>query len=324
MQQPEPKEIARVILFVEGFKNAEIIGGRMVELFSMAKKMLSPQRHYEWGLRELKTVLLACGRFLRECTTSGDAPDSSENEMRLAVSALRLNTMSKLTANDCKLFDMLVEFVFAGTSIDEQHNDDLKSFVEQAFAQLNLQYNDQQMEKCLQLFEQLQKRMGVVVLGPPGCGKSTIIAVLKQAILNSGRLVKSHTIAPKSMNRVQLLGRLDPDTRQWNDGVLTATAVQVNDEPADVTSWIVCDGDVDPDWIEALNSVLDDNKLAENTTDAANSIENINFFASHLPDCSPCRRDGVFNLAITSISYSKRTTFCMPHRQPSLEWESLI
>lgn len=281
MQQPEPKEIARVMLFVEGFKNAEIIGSRMVELFSMAKKMLSPQRHYEWGLRELKTVLLACGEFLKENSKQKNS-NGNEIEMKLAVNAMRLNMMSKLTANDCKRFDMLIGYVFADTPIEPTHNDHLKTSIDQAFVQLNLQVNDRQLEKCLQLHEQLEKRMGVVVLGPPGCGKTTIITVLKQALLNAGKTVKSYTIAPKSMNRVQLLGQLDPDTRQWNDGVLTSTAVIVNEEPfgkqtkycfdyylylneshfcfTDIKSWIICDGDVDPDWIEALNSVLDDNK----------------------------------------------------------------
>ena len=50
------------------------------------------------------------------------------------------------------------------------------------------------------------------------------------------------------------------DTREWNDGIITAAARRVNNE-LDKHHWIVSDGEIDPDWIEALNSVLDDNRL---------------------------------------------------------------
>ena len=57
-----------------------------------------------------------------------------------------------------------------------------------------------------------------------------------------------------------MLGQIDVDTREWTDGVLTFSARQVVKEPGKVQSWIVCDGDIDPEWIESLNSVLDDNR----------------------------------------------------------------
>ena len=61
----------------------------------------------------------------------------------------------------------------------------------------------------------------------------------------------------------QLLGHIDVDTREWTDGVLTASARQMVKEPIEVQSWIVCDGDIDPEWVESLNSVLDDNRFVQ-------------------------------------------------------------
>jgi len=56
----------------------------------------------------------------------------------------------------------------------------------------------------------------------------------------------------------------------------------------EVHSWIVCDGDIDPEWIESLNSVLDDNRLL--TMPSGERIQfgpNVNFlFETHDLSCA--------------------------------------
>jgi dynein heavy chain 2 len=88
-----------------------------------------------------------------------------------------------------------------------------------------------------------------------------MLNVLHNAVGKMGTPIVRHVMNPKALERSKLLGKMDPDTREWQDGVLTAAARQVQREPAGVHTWVVCDGDVDPEWIESLNSVLDDNHL---------------------------------------------------------------
>lgn len=61
-----------------------------------------------------------------------------------------------------------------------------------------------QIKKVLELHEQLQQRMGVVIVGPSGSGKSTLWKVLKKSLINLGQAVKCYIVNPKSMPKTQV------------------------------------------------------------------------------------------------------------------------
>jgi len=133
--------------------------------------------------------------------------------------------------------------------------------IRESMREMKLTEIDAQIAKMLQFHEACQQRMGVGVVGPSGCGKTTIWRVLETAYKKMKRKYVVHVMNPKSMNRVRLLGHMDHDTREWFDGVLTASARLVIKEPVTTHNWVICDGDIDPEWVESLNSVLDDNRL---------------------------------------------------------------
>ncbi|GAB5577021.1 cytoplasmic dynein 2 heavy chain 1 isoform X12 [Prionailurus iriomotensis] len=315
MSRPDNELIAEVILYSEGFKEAKVLGRKLVAIFNLSRELLTPQQHYDWGLRALKTVLRGSGGLLRQLQRAGgkhkdlamlglkfcgresravpwdlyfSADKTVIDESHIVVQALRLNTMSKFTFADCARFDALIKDVFPGIDFKEVEYDELRSALQHVFEEANYEIIPNQIKKALELYEQLRQRMGVVIVGPSGAGKSTLWRMLRAALCRIGRVVKQYTMNPKAMPRHQLLGHIDMDTREWSDGVLTNSARQVVREPQDVSSWIICDGDIDPEWIESLNSVLDDNRLL--TMPSGERIQfgpNVNFvFETHDLSCA--------------------------------------
>ncbi|KAF5921105.1 hypothetical protein HPG69_018505 [Diceros bicornis minor] len=286
MSRPDNELIAEVILYSEGFKDAKVLGRKLVAIFNLSRELLTPQQHYDWGLRALKTVLRGSGNLLRQLKKTGIK--QKVNESRIVVQALRLNTMSKFTFADCTRFDALIKDVFPGIDFKEVEYDELSTALKQVFEEANYEIIPNQIKKALELYEQLRQRMGVVIVGPSGAGKSTLWRMLRAALCKIGKVVKQYTMNPKAMPKHQLLGHIDMDTREWSDGVLTNSARQVVREPQDVSSWIICDGDIDPEWIESLNSVLDDNRLL--TMPSGERIQfgpNVNFvFETHDLSCA--------------------------------------
>ena len=118
------------------------------------------------------------------------------------------------------------------------------------------------------------------MVGPSGSGKTSIWKALKKGHEKMGVTVKTYIINPKSMTRAQLLGFMNNDTREFTEGVLTNSARQVvkDSDSENTLHWIICDGDIDPEWIESLNSVLDDNHLLTLPTGERISFgDNVNF-----------------------------------------------
>ena len=50
-------------------------------------------------------------------------------------------------------------------------------------------------------------------------------------------------------------------TRDWKDGLLSKTMRSLGQITDTNPKWIVLDGDLDANWIESMNSVMDDNKI---------------------------------------------------------------
>ena len=104
-----------------------------------------------------------------------------------------------------------------------------------------------------------------MMVGPTGCGKSAAWKILLETLERvDGIKGESYIVDPKAINKDDLYGRLDSTTAEWTDGVFTLVLRRIIDNVRGESSkrhWIIFDGDVDPEWAENLNSVLDDNKL---------------------------------------------------------------
>lgn len=104
-----------------------------------------------------------------------------------------------------------------------------------------------------------------MMVGPSGSGKTSAWKVLLKSLENfEGIEGVAHVIDPKAISKESLYGTLDPNTREWTDGLFTHILRKIIDNvrgEINKRQWIIFDGDVDPEWVENLNSVLDDNKL---------------------------------------------------------------
>ncbi|KAL0969613.1 hypothetical protein UPYG_G00229830 [Umbra pygmaea] len=284
MTKPDRQLIAQVMLYSQGFRTAEILAKKIVPFFKLCDEQLSSQSHYDFGLRALKSVLVSAGNVKRERIQKikrdkrerGEIVDENEiaenlPEQEILIQSVCETMVPKLVAEDIPLLFSLLSDVFPGVQYMRGEMKALREELRKVCAEMFLTYGDGDdvgsmwVEKVLQLYQITQINHGLMMVGPSGSGKTMAWRVLLKALERlEGTEGVAHIIDPKAISKDHLYGTLDPNTREWTDGLFTHVLRKITDNvrgELQKRQWIIFDGDVDPEWVENLNSVLDDNKL---------------------------------------------------------------
>ena len=129
----------------------------MVQLYKLASEQLSQQKHYDFGLRAVKSLLVMAGELRRSNLKS------SEDEV--LIKAMKDSNVPKFLANDILLFEALVSDLFPKITIEKTINEKLMEASKAETKSRNLGNLEEVAIKVIQLYEVLNIRFGVMIVG---------------------------------------------------------------------------------------------------------------------------------------------------------------
>ncbi|ETB59265.1 hypothetical protein YYC_03499 [Plasmodium yoelii 17X] len=303
MMVPDRQIIIKVKLASVGYLDIDNLSNKFKSLYNLCEEQLSKQKHYDFGLRNILSVLRTAGDTKR--TEAGNDID----EEILLMRTLRDMNLSKLVHDDVLLFLSLLNDVFPKFhNITKKNYQLIEENVLKIIKNKKLCAKKKWILKILQLYETSLVRHGFMLVGNTLTGKTEILNILTSALSNVDILTKIITLNPKSITSEHMYGVKDNLSEEWTPGIFANIWEKYNNSNLKYNTWIVCDGPVDAIWIENLNTVLDDNKiltLANNDRIPMTDNTKIAFEVENLNNASPATvsRTGIVYISDNDLGY---------------------
>ncbi|XP_039757462.1 dynein beta chain, ciliary-like [Pararge aegeria] len=253
MVVPDFELICEIMLVAEGFQDARLLARKFITLYTLCKELLSKQDHYDWGLRAIKSVLVVAGSLKRG--------DRLRPEDQVLMRALRDFNIPKIVTDDTPVFMGLIGDLFPALDVPRKRDFDFEKRLVEGAISMKLQPEPGFILKMVQLVELFAVRHSVFIDGFAGTGKSMVWQCLNKTYQMLKMKPYYNDLDPKAVTNDELFGIINPATREWKDGLFSTIMRDMANMPGDGPKWIVLDGDIDPMWIESLNTLMDDNKV---------------------------------------------------------------
>lgn len=262
MMVPDFALISEITLLSEGFEESESLSKKVSILYELMEKQLSKQDHYDFSLRNIKAVLVQAGNLKRE--------NFPGTEQQLCLKAMKDMNLPKFVKEDVPLFLGMLGDLFPGVEPQGAGLEELRAATVDELEAERLEVNEHLVTKCLHLWDTLNTRHGVMVVGRTASGKTvtwrTLAGALRRlkeaGVPGPYEAVRVSLLNPKSVTMDELYGSYNQATREWKDGILSDLMRQICRDASDTAyKWLLFDGPVDTLWIESMNTVLDDNKM---------------------------------------------------------------
>ncbi|NXF83974.1 DYH9 protein, partial [Sclerurus mexicanus] len=320
MVVPDFELICEIMLVAEGFIEARTLARKFITLYQLCKELLSKQDHYDWGLRAIKSVLVVAGSLKRA--------NPEHPEEQVLMRSLRDFNIPKIVTDDVPVFIGLVGDLFPALDVPQKRDMNFEAFVRQAVLKLRLQPEDNFVLKVVQLEELLMVRHSVFVVGNAGTGKSQVLRSLHETHQIMKRRPVWTDLNPKAVTNDELFGIINPATREWKDGLFSSIMRELASITHDGPKWMVLDGDIDPMWIESLNTVMDDNKvltLSSNERIALKPTMRLLFEISHLRMATPATvsRAGILYINPSDLGWNPPVSSWIDQREIQSERANL-